>query len=297
VLAWQLGRSFAVSQWPGIRAAAEYVRANGPATDSDRWENASGYSPATIAAEIAGLVCAGQVAEWAGRPDLARAFRRTADDWRAHVNSWTYTTTGPLGNGRYYLRIDDNRDPNDGHSIELSDKGGTYDERRIVDPSFLELVRLGVVAPNDRHILSTLPVVDHQLAVRTPNGTYWHRYPHDGYGEFPNGDPWFLAGRGRAWPLLAGERGEYNLAAGRNAMPQLRAVAASGNDGLLLPEQVWDVTGDPTRWGFREGEGTLSATPLAWTHAVFVRLALSISAGSPVETPAIVACRYTARCG
>jgi glucoamylase len=297
VLAWQLGRQFAVSQWPSIRAAADFVRANGPATDSDRWENASGYSPSTIAAEIAGLVCAGQVAEWAGRPDVAAAYRSTADRWRAHVNAWTYTTTGPLGNGRYYLRIDDNRNPNDGHAIELSDEGGTYDERRIVDPSFLELVRLGVVAPDDPHILSTLPVVDAQLAVHTPNGTYWHRYQHDGYGEFPNGDPWFLAGRGRAWPLLAGERGEYELAAGHGATAQLRAVAASGNDGLLLPEQVWDVPNDPTRWGFREGEGTLSATPLAWTHAIFVRLALSIAAGHPVETPEIVACRYTGRCG
>ena len=45
------------------------------------------------------------------------------------------------------------------------------------------------------------------------------------------------------------------------------------------------------------GEGTFSATPLAWTHAQFVRLAWSIDAGRPVEQPAIVACRYTGRCG
>jgi glucoamylase len=296
VLAWQLGRSFARSQWPSIRAAADFVAANGPATDSDRWENAAGYSPATMAAEIAGLVCAARIAEWSGAPGLAHRYLATADDWRAHLNAWTYTTTGPLGSGRYYLRIDDNRNPNDGDVIALSDNGGSFDERRIVDASFLELVRLGVVSADDPHVLSTLPVVDSQLRVDAPNGPFWHRYPHDGYGEFPNGDPWFLAGRGRAWPVLTGERGEYELAAGHGAASYLRAIALAGNDGLMLPEQVWDVSGDPTRWGFREGEGTLSATPLAWSHAQFVRLALSIQAGRPVEQPAIVACRYADRC-
>ena len=296
VLAWQLGRSFARRQWPSIRAAADFVANNGPATDSDRWENAAGYSPATMAAEIAGLVCAAKVADWSGDHRLANRYLATADDWQAHLNAWTYTTTGPLGSGHYYLRIDDNRNPNDGHVIALSDKGGSFDERRIVDTSFLELVRLGVVSAGDPHVLSTLPVVDSRTRVETPNGPFWHRYPHDGYGEFPNGDPWFLAGRGRAWPILTGERGEYELAAGHGAERYLRAIARAGNDGLMLPEQVWDVSGDPTRWGFREGEGTLSATPLVWSHALFVRLALSIQAGRPVEQPAVVACRYTDRC-
>ena len=36
----------------------------------------------------------------------------------------------------------------------------------------------------------------------------------------------------------------------------------------------------------------MSAAPLAWTHAQFLRLAASIDAGSPVETPQVVACRY-----
>jgi glucoamylase len=40
----------------------------------------------------------------------------------------------------------------------------------------------------------------------------------------------------------------------------------------------------------------LSATPLAWTHAQFIRLAWSIDAGRPVERLSIVACRYAKRC-
>ena len=58
----------------------------------------------------------------------------------------------------------------------------------------------------------------------------------------------------------------------------------------MLPEQVWDDQPPP---GETSGQGTRSATPLAWTHGQFVRLAWSIDAGKPVERPAIVACRYT----
>ena len=43
---------------------------------------------------------------------------------------------------------------------------------------------------------------------------------------------------------------------------------------------------------FPLGEGTFSATPLAWSHAQYVRLAHSIDAGRPVEQPSIVAERY-----
>jgi len=91
---------------------------------------------------------------------------------------------------------------------------------------------------------------------------------------------------GRLWPLLTGERGEYELIAGGNARPRLRTIANTANDGLMLPEQVWDK-------GPEAGENTRSATPLAWTHAQFVRLAWSIAAGEPIERPAVVACRYT----
>jgi glucoamylase len=135
----------------------------------------------------------------------------------------------------------------------------------------------------------------------TPNGMFWHRYNGDGYGEQATGAPWdigFPSGSqttiGRIWPIFAGERGEYELAAGKPATARLAAMAAAGNDGYLLPEQVWDNNPPSGSPGFPSGEGTFSATPLAWSHAQFIRLAWSIQAGRPVERPAIVACRYTA---
>jgi glucoamylase len=181
------------------------------------------------------------------------------------------------------------------------------DQRKIVDTSFLELVRLGVKPADDPDIRSTLPVVDRELGVRTPRGQFWHRYQYDGYGERPDGSPFPGEGnRGRLWPLFAGERGEYELAAGegsgdvrgarRAAAARLDAIAATASEGWMLPEQVWDDRPPAGRPGFAPGTGTLSATPLAWTHAQFIRLAWSIDAGRPVERPDVVACRYTERC-
>ena len=62
----------------------------------------------------------------------------------------------------------------------------------------------------------------------------------------------------------------------------------------MIPEQVWDGRA-PT--SMPAGEGTFSATPLAWSHAQLIRLAWSIDAGAPVEQPSIVACRYVRQCG
>ena len=156
-------------------------------------------------------------------------------------------------------------------------------------------------------MLSTLPVVDRELGVDTPNGQFWHRFNHDGYGETPDGRPFGTNdGIGRLWPIFAGERGEYELAAGQlggnlaaaraAATTRLDAIANTANDGLMLPEQVWDDNPPAGSDGRTPGTGTGSATPLGWTHAQFVRLAWSIDAGRPVERPRIVSCRYDGPC-
>jgi glucoamylase len=203
------------------------------------------------------------------------------------------------------LTVDGNA--NAGTTYTLSDGGPTVDQRTVVDPSFLELVRLGVLRADNPAVLSTLPVVDRELGVNTPNGEFWHRYNHDGYGESLTGGPFGNNdGVGRLWPIFAGERGEYELAAGElsgdvsaarsAAMKRLGAMANTANDGLMLPEQVWDDNPPAGTAGRLPGTGTGSATPLGWTHAQFIRLAWSIDAGRPVETPSLVSCRYGGAC-
>jgi glucoamylase len=73
-------------------------------------------------------------------------------------------------------------------------------------------------------------------------------------------------------------------------------MAGAANDGWMIPEQVWDQNPPSGQPGFPRGEGTLSATPLAWSHAQLLRLAWSIERGHPVEQPARVACRYVGTC-
>jgi glucoamylase len=303
VLAWQLGRADRETYTGHVQKAAEFLLSHGPVSPQDRWENQSGYSPGTIAAEIAGLVCAADLARRNGDTASAQRYEATADSWQRQVDSWTLTTHGSLAPRSYYLRLTKDGNPNAGMTYALSDGGpSAMDQRRVVDPSFLELVRLGVKPASDPAITGSVEVIDAQLKVVTPHGVFWHRYDFDGYGETREGGPWEISepdtGRtlGRAWPILAGERGEYAVALGQPAEEWLAAMARSANEGYLIPEQVWDDRPPAGRLGFNVGEGTFSATPLTWAHAQFVRLAWSIQAGYPVEQPAVVACRYTPTC-
>lgn len=304
ILAWQLGRTDAKTWTDHVQRAADFIVREGPKSEQERWENQEGFSPGTIAAEIAGLVCAADIARRNGDVASAERYERTADEWQSKVESWTATSNGPYSKKPYYLRVTKDRKPNKGTRYGIGDTGPrNADQRTVVDPSFLELVRLGVKRFDDPTVLNSIDVVDRELSVDLPGGRLWHRFSFDGYGETRSGDPWFIEDQekpqseqprtlGRAWPIFAGERGEYELLAGRSATAQLATIASAAGPGLMLPEQVWDGRAPTGKAGFKAGKGTMSATPLAWTHAQFVRLAWSIDAGRPVERPQIVACRY-----
>ena len=287
ILAWQLNRTDAAT-WNKLKRSADFIINRGPGTPEERWEEVDGFSPSTMAAEIAGLVCAADIASKNGDQETRDRYLATADDWQRNVDNWTFTTTGPLGNHAYYLRIDDNQDPNDGHNLGIANGGGNHDEREIVDGGFLELVRLGVKPATDARVATSLGVVDATIKKTPPEGDMFFRYNHDGYGQQANGDPYTGAGVGGLWPIFSGERGEYELANGRTAkaVELLKTMAASANVGFMIPEQV---SGNPGGQGlFRFGQGTDAAAPLAWSMAQFVRLALSIDAGKPIETPQVV---------
>ena len=306
VLAYQLGRTDAGS-WGHVKRAADFLlgfRGDQPApwTPAERWENQSGYSPNTIATEIAGLVCAAYIAR-ANRDNGSSArYLATADKWQSRVKGWTVTTTGPYSAGPYFLRLTKDGNPNAGTAYNIGDSGpANVDQRTVVDPSYLDLVRLGVLPADDPAVVNTLGVIDRQLGADTPGGRYWHRASFDGYGEKADGSPWdyglpdgSLITHGRAWPLQNGERGEYQIASGQlaTAHTQLTAMANAAGPGYVLPEQVWDNQPPGGRPGFTPGTPTTSATPLAWTHAQYIRLAWDVQAGQVLEQPDIVAARY-----
>jgi glucoamylase len=299
VLAWWLNRRGA-ADWTHVQAAADYLVANGPDSEQERWENQSGWSPNTIAAEIAGLICAADIARRNGDSARAAQYETTADTFQKMVQTWTATTNGQYSPKPYYLRLSKDGNPDDGTMYDVGDNHlDLVDERQVVDQSFLGLVLFGAKPFDDPVIRNSLAVTDKVLRVQTPNGPVWHRFTFDGYGETATGADWDIfptkgnQTSGRLWPILTGERGEYELLAGHSAKPYLRTMARTANDGLMLPEQVWD--GRPPA-GQPVGEGTRSATPLAWTHGQFVRLVWSIARKKPVERPCIVAKRYTGHC-
>jgi glucan 1,4-alpha-glucosidase len=296
VLAHELGRTDASTYRDHVRPAAEFIVSRGPSTPQERWEEEGGYSPSTIAAELAGLVCAAAIADANHDAAAASKYRSTADSWLARLDSWTSTRNGPLAREPYYVRIAQHGTLDTGEPLEINNGGGTYDERTIVDAGFLELVRLGIRPANHPLIVRSLPVVDRTIKVDTPAGPAWYRYNHDGYGEKANGRGWVDTGVGRLWPLLTGERGEYELARGGDARPLLDTLQKFANAGRMLPEQVWDRRDSPAPH-LRFGQGTGSATPLAWSHAQFIRLALAVKRGRVVETPEVVRKYFAAHPG
>lgn len=293
--------------WRGVRKAVgflldfrdEETGRRAPYSPQERWENQSGYSPNSIAAQISALVVAADMARDRGRNALARTWLEKADRWQSRVEKWTVTTNGPLSSEPYFLRLTKNGKPDTASPYAMGDGGPeSIDQRAVVDPSFLDLVRYGITAPDDPEVLTTLPVIDDELGFTTPNGRFWHRFSHDGYGETRDGGQWEITDPGtdttlgRGWPLLTGERGEYAVAAGEDGTPYLAAMAAASGRSDMLSEQVWDgrpPTGDPC---CPLGEGTRAATPLVWSHAGLVRLAWTIERGAPVDQQSLVADRY-----
>jgi glucoamylase len=283
-----------------VRSALAFIARNGPATEQDRWEEDAGINAFTLATCIAALVCG---AAWLDEPARSWALR-LADDWNARIESWTLVRDTALARAHrvagYYVRI---APPLSFASGELGqvlpirnrmrDPGIPADEQIATD--FLQLVRLGLRDAHDPHVLDTLKLVDHQLKVDTPAGPAWHRYTGDGYGEADDGSPFNGSGCGRAWPLLTGERGHYELAAGRDPMPYLHAMAAMTGRCGLIPEQVWDTVAIEERWLW-PGKPTGSAMPLVWAHAEFVKLVASRALQRPFDRPEAVWQRYGGRC-
>ncbi|MEY4241606.1 MAG: hypothetical protein RJA14_1302, partial [Pseudomonadota bacterium] len=287
-----------------------------PWTQQERWEEQEGHSPSTTAAVITGLTVAADIARASGDPASAARYQAAADDYASRLEARMFTTAGTLGDGRYFLRLSRNDDPNDQGLLGENNGQPGLPEDRIIDGGFLELVRYGVRAADAPSITASLPEYDDQtrearLRVRYDlNGAPgWRRYGNDGYGENTDtGGNYGVGGmtpgqRGRVWPIFTGERGHYEIAravsegANEAAFEAIRTTYVGGmesfaNEGLLLPEQVWDGVGNPTRNQYRPGEGTDSATPLAWTHAEYIKLLRSLADRAVWDRYAPVERRY-----
>ncbi len=283
-----------------VEKALTFIARTGPSSTQDRWEENAGINGFTLAASITALVAG---AEFLSEPSRSAALA-VADFWNANIDAWTAVEGTALartaGVNGYYIRIappEVLRDPaavKGRFDIRNRREGGSvsYDEEFAVD--FLQLVRFGLRAPTDALIRDSVKVADAILKTDTPKGPVWHRYNGDGYGEHDDGGAFDGTGRGRAWPLLTGERGHYELAAGNDPAPYLRAMAEMTGPCGMMPEQVWDSEALPAQRLF-PGEPSGSAMPLAWAHAEFIKLMVSRHLGYPFDRPAAAWRRYGGR--
>jgi glucoamylase len=289
-----------------LRAAGFVVR-HGPITGQDRWEENAGYTPFTLAAQIAALLAAADLAEFADLPDTAAFLRDTADAWNEQIEDWIYVSDTALsrnvGVTGYYVRI---ASPIAGESLadtrgQIEVRNRSIGESRIaadelISTDALALVRFGLRAANDPRILDTVHVIDHVLRADLPTGPGWRRYNGDGYGEHADGSPFDGTGIGRVWPLLAGERAHYALLAGKRAEAEqlLAAMETNASPGMLIPEQAWDADPIPALELF-PGEASGSAMPLVWAHAEHIKLLRSLADGAVFDLPPQPVRRYQRR--
>jgi glucoamylase len=309
LMAQQLGLTGAVLYANHVKPAANFLIAHGPSFGSERWEEQGGFSPSTIAAEIAGLVAGAELARANGDLTSAAVWLGVADDWQRSIKGWTVTTNGPLAAHPYFIRLSKTGDPNAAITYGVGNGGPTLDQREVIDAGFLELVRLGELPANDADIVQSLPVVDATIESTTPSGAGWHRYNGDGYGDRgSDGRPWAPSGQGTGhlWPALSAERGEQALASGHagDAATLLLGMSRFASGVGLIPEQDWELPDlaaspygtDPTlaSIGFENGGAAGSASPLTWSAASFVRLAADLAAGRNVVLPAVTHSRYVA---
>lgn len=290
--------------WPMVRLAAAYLIRNGPVSPQDRWEEDPGYSPFTIAAEIAALLAAADLAELHHEPAIATYLRETADVWNASIDRWMYVTgtdwCREFKIAGYYVRI---------AAVEKGDGVSRFQQSvlvknvapgqaespasHLISPDALALVRFGLRTADDPRMLDTVKLIDALLKVETPQGPVWHRYNGDGYGEHGDGEPFDGTGIGRGWPLLTGERAHFELAAARRReAEQLQTALESlaGAEGLI-PEQTWDAADIPEKELFF-GRPSGSAMPLVWAHAEYLKLLRSLRDGHVFDMPPQTVQRY-----
>ena len=288
ILAAKLGEQNALGGIGGVEAmiarAAGFLVNHGPISPQDRWEENSGISPFTLGIEIAALIAAAQFLGTEEREFVLSL----ADCWNERIEDWTYVAGGPLadrfGVDGYYVRIGPAAVQGGlcGRVKVANRWGESVPAIDLVGMEYLYLVRLGLRSPDDPRILDTFKITEAMLKVEMPNGIAYHRYNEDGYGEHADGSPYDGNGIGRAWPLLTGERGHFELQRGRDPLPYLQMMTRMTGPTGLVPEQVWDAPAVPKRL-LEPGKPTGSAMPLVWAHAEFLKLLCAREQKRPLE--------------
>ena len=101
------GAARRTGRWWRARRASSSATAR--STGQDRWEENAGYTPFTLAVQVAALLAAAEIAEACDIDGVAEFLRDTADAWNEQIEDWIYVADTPLarevGVAGYYVRI------------------------------------------------------------------------------------------------------------------------------------------------------------------------------------------------
>ena len=228
-----------------IKPAANFVASHGPAFGVERWEEQDGYSPSTIAAEIAGLVAAADLADANHDPASAARLARRRRRLPAVDQGLDGDDERPARAALLHPPLEDRRP-------ERRDLLQRRQRRPDARPAHGDRRRL----PRARRGSASCPRTTRTSSPRCPSSTRtirsdtasgpgWHRYNGDGYGDrATDGRPWAPTGvgTGHLWPALSSERGEQSLQTGdaADAASLLDGMARFAGGVGLIPEQDWE---------------------------------------------------------
>lgn len=259
---------------PMIEKALNFIISYGPWSQQERWEENFGISPSSFSVATSALIIGSKLFN----NDFGRKLRNVANGWLTkpgdNIDTWTYTTNGVYGDGSYYLRIAGGDsfgaswNPDLDVNTHIANSGRRVNQKTMLDQGFLKLALMGLRPASDNKLKKSKALVDENISVVTPRGRGWYRYSFDAYGE---------QDKGRLWPLLSSEHGRFAIERYRvgdlswdevktKTQPIVDSYLGFANDGLMIPEQIFE----------HNGKGTGAATPLAWSHAEYIKLLLSV---------------------
>lgn len=262
-----------------LRLALDFIVDYGPWTNQERWEENFGISPSSFSVAAAALKVGAKLFNNPYYEEVAHSWLNKEND---NIHTWTFTTNGVYGDGNYYIRIGGcnnylaSWNPNDGAWCFVANSDKWVEQTRYLDQGFLKLALMGLVDADDWRLLTTLEKLNQNIRVQIGKYSGWYRYSFDAY------DP--PSGKGRLWPLLSGEHGRFAIERFRvgnlswdDTLKTVDNILESyhffANDGMMIPEQVYE----------HDGSGTNAATPLAWSHAEYIKLLWSKKLRANVE--------------
>ena len=282
-----------------ISKAADFVVAHGPSFGAERWEEQGGFSPSTIAAEIAGLVAAGRIADLNGDT-------RGRADLPGHGRPLPAQHQGLDGHHHRALRHRPLLHPARPRTATPTRRSPTTSataartptSARSSTPASSSCPGSASCRPTTPTCRTRWPSSTHVIRRDTDSGAGFYRYgtatpgTEDGYGDcyeprrhelHAHGKPWphqANNGSGHLWPVLTAERAEQQLQTGerRDGRP-----AAARHGSGSRPASGWSPSrpgrtrtcrrrrSAPPRSARRSGSSTASAagsaSPLTWAQA------------------------------